>query len=62
MNESQAIESNATQLVCAQCGSRLSDAQGIEYVIGDLATPEGIETAVSGAEDDRALRGRQDGQ
>ena len=26
------------------------DAQGIEYVIGDLATPEGIETAVSGAE------------
>lgn len=26
------------------------DAQGIEYVMGDLATPEGIETAVSGAE------------
>jgi hypothetical protein len=32
MNESQAIESNATQLVCAQCGSRLSSTDGADKV------------------------------
>jgi serine/threonine protein kinase/tetratricopeptide (TPR) repeat protein len=32
MNDSQAIESNATQLVCAQCGSRLSSTDGSEEV------------------------------
>ena len=32
MNQSQAIESNATQLVCAQCGSRLSSTDGADKV------------------------------
>jgi TolB-like protein/predicted Ser/Thr protein kinase len=32
MNESQAIESNATQLVCAQCGSRLSSTDGADEI------------------------------
>ena len=32
MNERQAIESNATQLVCAQCGSRLSSTDGADKV------------------------------
>jgi TolB-like protein len=32
MNENQAIESNATQLVCAQCGSRLSSTNGADKV------------------------------
>jgi hypothetical protein len=32
MNESQAIESNATQVVCAQCGSRLSSTDGADKV------------------------------